>query len=415
MNDELDLGIHHWIHERGIVNEKSEPILFYDHLFLFDPYTDFAARQVHKKCSQIGGSVMMNVKVPYAMKAYKWNVIYTLPADADVDEFVPTKTDKIIQANPVIKTMVGGNRDRNDLKEIADRFWYFKGTRSKTAAIMTTADLLIHDELDRSDQGVIETYRSRLTKSAYKGIWQLSNPSIKNSGVDITWKRSDRKEWIIKCAHCETEQMLDWTRNVDYVRRVFRCVQCNAELDTTVRRLGRWVPADPESEISGYHFSQMMAPWISAKHLIQEEEDTDEEYFYNFVLGEPVGDGDAEDFRQLILDAWTPNNLRKPPYFMGVDIGSTKHYVVGNKDGIFEVGKLRTREELEQVIEHYNPTVVMDGGPERTWAEEFRKKYPRLWLNFYERDKKKSRKSGGATKRTPVSSSRIDRVSSMRW
>ncbi|KKN24234.1 hypothetical protein LCGC14_0896780 [marine sediment metagenome] len=387
---EYDLGIHEWMHREMFVNEKGEPLTFQDHMFLFEPYKDFSQRQVHKKCSQIGESVMMNIKVAYALKVHQWNVIYTLPSDSDVWEFVPTKTDKLIASNPALQRAL--QTDKTDLKQMYNRFWHFKGTRSKTAAIMTTADLLIHDEKDRSDQGIIETYRSRLRKSDYKGIWELSNPSVKNTGVDVTWNRSDRKEWIIKCPTCEHEQIIDWYKNVDYLRLCFKCINCDAEIDDTTRRLGRWVASEPENEISGYHISQMMAPWMSAKDLIREEEETDEEYFYNFILGEAIGEGDVEEFRQLIIDAWTPKSLKEGPQFMGIDIGSTKHYVIGNRDGIHTVGKCKTRIELEMIIEHWNPLIVMDGGPERTWAEEFRKKYPKLWLNFYQRDKSKKRK-----------------------
>ena len=55
---------------------------------------------------------------------------------------------------------------------------------------------------------------------------------------------------------------------------------------------------------------------------------------------------------------------------------------------------------MEAIIEKYNPVWVMDAGPERTWAEEFRKKYPKGFLNFYHKDKDIAEmiKWGGYTK-----------------
>lgn len=380
-------SIHKWIHDEHIVNEKGEEMVFTDHMFLFEPYMDFSARQVYKKSVQVGVSVMEQFKCFHAMNTQGWNIIYTLPSDNDVEEFVPTKTDKIIFANQSLANHLQANNVYR--KGMYDRFLYFKGTRSKTAALMTSADLLVHDELDRSDLGIVQDYRGRTQRSKYQGIWELSNPSVKNSGVDVSWKRSDRKEWVVKCPECEIEQFLEWSKNVDYQRKIYVCRECGGEITDKARRLGRWVASEPESQISGYHISQLMAPWRSAANLIDEEAETNEEYFNNFILGEPTGEGDAEDFRQLIIDAWTPKDLQKPPYFMGVDIGSTKHYVIGNRDGIFRIGKLKTRQELEMLIEQYNPHVVMDAGPERTWAEEFRRKYPKMALNFYKRDKDK--------------------------
>lgn len=384
------LGIHEWMNSNNIVNEKGERLTFQDHMFLFEPYADFSQYQVYKKCSQIGVSVMMNIKVPFAMKEWGWNIIYTLPSDRDVWEFVPTKTDKMIMTNPTLQKAL--QKDKVELKEMYDRFWHFKGTRSKTAAIMTTADVLVHDEIDRSDLGVVTEYKSRIKRSNYRGIWQLSNPSIKNSGVDILWNMSDKKEWYVKCPKCKLEQNINWYKHVDYKRKEYRCKQCGEHLDEMTIRLGRWIKENEESEISGYHISQMMAPWVPVSDLIKEEIETDELYFYNFILGEPVGEGDTEDFRQRIIEAWVPHSLKTGPQFMGVDIGSTKHYVIGNADGIHTVGKLKSRMELEMLIEKWNPLVVMDAGPERTWAEEFRIKYPKLWICFYKQDKDKKKK-----------------------
>lgn len=389
-NQTIDYGITTWMHENNIVNEKGEPLTFQDHMFLLDPYDDFSQYQVYKKCSQVGLSVMMNVKIPYAMKHYGWNTIYTLPSDSDVWEFVPTKTDEILHTNKVLNELL--QVDKVELKKIANRFWHFKGTKSKTAAIMTTADLLVHDEKDRSNLNVVGQYRSRIQKSNFKGVWELSNPSVKNSGIDMTWQQSDQKEWLITCKYCKLQQTLDWTENVDYQRKIYVCRQCGKEIDDITRRLGQWKKMNEDSDISGYHISQMMAPWITARDLIREEEDSDEAYFFNFILGEPIGGEGAYNFRQYIVDAWTAKNLKNNgPHFMGIDVGSTKHYVIGNLDGIHTIGHVRTRIELESIIEYWNPTVVMDAGPERTWAEEFRRKYPKLWISFYKPDKEKKK------------------------
>lgn len=393
MNDYYDLelgkGIIPWIIENNIVNEKGQPISFHEHLFMYEPYQDFSRRQVAMKCSQIGWSVMMAIKAVYAMKTFGWNIIYTLPSDNDVHEHVPTKVDRIYESNPAIKETL--TSEKISVKQIDGSFIFFKGTRSKSAAIMTTADLLIHDELDRSDLSIIEMFGSRTKRSKYKGRWDLSNPSYTNLGVDVAWAMSDQKEWYVTCGSCNLSQVLDWYKNVSYDLGEYVCQQCGSVITDKMRNLGEWKARNPLSEVSGYHVSQMMAPWISCKELIIEEKQNSEEYFYNFILGLPVEVGDVENFRRLILDAWTPRSLRTPPYFMGVDIGSKKHYVLGNKDGIFKIGYVKTRLELEAIIDRYNPYVVMDAGPERTWAEEFKQKYPKLAICFYKRDKERKK------------------------
>lgn len=381
----MEMSLLKVIHDNNFVNEKGDPLVFNDHMFMLKPYADFTPEQVHMKGAQIGETIMMVFKCCYAAKVLKMNIIYTLPSDSDMWEFVPSKANKIIHGNEWIRKSL--RQDTTGMKGIGNRFIFFKGTRSKTAAISTTADLLVHDELDRSDQGVIETYRSRIKFSKFKWRWVLSNPSVSRFGVDLQWRKSNKQEWFITCIKCKTEQVIQWNINVNYKKGIYECVSCKKEITDNERRLGRWIETEPGAEVSGYHISQIMAPWLSAKDLIKERETTDDEYFNNFILGEPVGIGDTERFRQFILDNWTPEPLDVGPFVMGIDVGRIKHYVLGNKDGIFKIGKCESREELEYIIEKYNPIVVMDAGPERTWAEEFRKKYPKFHICFFNRDK----------------------------
>jgi len=397
-NDIKDLSIPHWVIDNEFINERGEILEFRDRLFLYDILADTSQIQVVKKCSQVGVSVMETLKAYFVAQKGRMNVIYTMPSDSDVSEFVRTKADMIFQSNELMRSQFSS--DTIGLKQIGDRFIYYKGTRSKTAPISTSADLLIHDEIDRSDLGIIETYRSRLSASLYKGIWYVSNPSLTGIGVDEIWQKSDMKEWFIACNKCGEIQTLKWDENVDEIKKIYVCKKCGKELTNNERRKGKWIATNPGKEISGYHISQMMAPWLSALELIKEKSDRGEEYFRNFILGEPYSAGEEANVRQAILDVWTPKPIDDKPFFMGIDIGIEKHYVIGSREGIFNIGLCRSREELEAIIEKYNPIWVMDSGPERTWAEEFKKKYPKGFLNFYRKDKPKAEiiKWGGYSK-----------------
>ena len=373
-----------FIIQNGIKNEKDEPLEFKDHLFLFDILRDYSPVQIVKKCAQVGLSVSMNLKTFFMADKMGLSTIYTMPSDSDVEEFVKTKTDKIFQANEVIRKRI--RLDNVGLKQIGNVFIYFKGTRSKAAPISTTTDTLMHDELDRSDLNIIEQYTSRISSSKFKRTWYFSNPSLKGVGVDNYWKKSDKKEWFITCLGCNAKQYLTYERNVSELQGVFICGECGKELTYEERRGGKWEKTGI-GEVSGYHISQLMATWVTAKELIVAKEEKGVEYFMNFVLGEPYAPGEGRDFRTIITDDWTSKSLDVPPLYMGVDVGAEKHWVLGNKDGIFKIGKCKSREELEDVIRKYNPITVMDSGPERTWAEEFRKKFPKIFLAFYRQDK----------------------------
>lgn len=383
----LDQDIHTFIFSRGITNEKGEPLNFATHKFLWDIYKDMSPRQVMMKAAQIGATVMMTIKCLWIAKQKKLNIIYSMPSDSDIEEFVPSKVDKIIRVNPYFKKSL--TTDKVSMKQIGDRFIHFKGTRSKSAPISTTADLLIQDELDRSDQKIAEFYVSRLGKSEYRGIWRLSNPSTFGNGVDLDWNKSDKKEWFISCPVCKEEQYLIWEFNVDEAGKRYICRKCGGGLTKKSIMKGQWKSTNPnpELDISGYHISQMMATWIPIADLIEQKSNTTDEFFYNFVLGLPYQPGDNPISRYLITDLLTNDELETGRYFLGVDVGNVKHYVLGSEKGIFEIGTFTEWDDLQTLINKYEPVTVIDSNPFHDIVKYFVKNNPNTYMSQFRYDK----------------------------
>ena len=147
-----------WIAKKSIVNEKGEPLDFYNRPFLLDILRDWSPEIVVVACAQVGKSVTFITKVIFAVKYALFNIIYTFPTDDDVRGFVASKVNKFIQANK--QEFDGMDSDNIERKEINGRFIFFQGTVSKSAGISDTADVLVHDEISRSDQNKIQTYIS---------------------------------------------------------------------------------------------------------------------------------------------------------------------------------------------------------------------------------------------------------------
>lgn len=383
-----DASILAWVMKHKIRSEKQEELRFHDRLFLLDILTDWTPEICWKKCSQVGGSVIFNLKALFGLAKFGWSIIYTMPTDGDVESFVKTKTNPLLLANPGVFGSV--NSDSIYLKEIAKRFLHFKGTISKTAAISTTADLLIHDEASRSDQSILGMYKSRTKASKYKGAWLFSNPTTEKDTLDEKWKVSDQKEWYITCA-CGHLQQLRWPESVNIAGEYFQCVDCAKELTYDERRKGMWInkdgvvwtgTIDPNYRVSGWHTSHLMAPWISAREIIADSEG-DQEYFYNFVLGEPYNPGDLSVTRATILDIWTPKPLITRQYFLGVDVGNVKHYALGSEKGIIKVGKFSDWQQLDDMMDMYKPTLVIDANPDNTMARHYVEKYQGAYMSFF--------------------------------
>jgi len=384
-----DYSIISWIYEQKIKTETGDSIDLRDHLFLFDIYKDFSPKQVCYKAAQVGFSTLAILKSFWITKNKKIDSIYTLPTFADVNDFAGGKINRIIQQNPILQKWVK-DRDTVEQKRVGDNIIYYRGTFTEKSALMISSDLNIHDEEDRSKQDIIQQYSSRQQHSAYKWEWHFSNPSVEGNGVSRYWKKSDQKHWFIKCKGCSYRQFLSWPDSIDIKRGIYICKKCGKEVDRSTRRVGKWVQKFKDKEYSGYWINLMMAPWVSAEDIINYKNTKSAEYFYNFVLGLPyIGQGNKVTpdilFRNLTNEINSQEDV-----VIGCDSGLQKHYVLGNREGLFYYGVTETWEDIESMLKRFKRSVaVIDALPDLTEPRKLREKYPgRVFLCHYSRDRK---------------------------
>ena len=387
-----------WIEDNRILTEKGVELEFTKHRFLQEPFEDWTPIQTARKASQIGYSTMQILKSLYAAKYRKWNIIYSLPTFNDVNQFVPSKVNPIIEQN---STLAQWTRDKDSVnqKKVGDRFIYYRGASSgKTqknemesgTGIMLTADLLVMDESDRSTQAILEQYESRLEASDYKGRWYFSNPTHPGTLTQQLWDKSDQKHWFIKCEHCNELQWLDYYENVNKEKGIYVCKKCHKEITDEVRRNGRWVKRYQNRSVSGYWISHLVCPWISAQSLIEAEKTKSKQYFYNFHLGLPYRGSDVVVDQQTILKNVVDGENYEIQNVIGVDTGLTMHYVLGNKQGIFKIGATRDWDDIELLMRKYEATAVFDALGDLTKPRQLRDKFRgRVWLCYFKRDRDK--------------------------
>lgn len=387
------------------------------HQFLIDIYNDQSDNLVVIKAAQVGMSTLEVLKNIRDAEMQRMDIIYTLPSDADVGIFVGGKVNRIIANNKHLETLTA-DKDSIEQKKVGNSMIYFRGTWTKKAAIMVTADRLVHDEKDSSKQDVIADYQARMQHSKFKQTHVFSHPSVPNSGVDVEWQLSDQKEWFIKCPHCQHEQYLSWNTedpkrmSVDLVNKTFVCKKCRGVLTDIDRACGRWVARldrskHPDIKWSGYHISLLMAPWVSAAEIIDKYNEVmagkqTMDFFYNKVLGLPYAGSGNVVLEDTVKGAWTKEkNLYKSRLIIGVDSGIKLNYVVGNKQGLVGYGtfkdwmpdgnnKLALNETAEYFLVQFPQSVmVVDQGGDIIGPRKLREKYPgRVFLCHYARDRK---------------------------
>lgn len=382
-----------WVLDNHFINENQKPFEFTKHRFMVKPYSDCSPDQVIRKSAQVGWSVAAILKSLHAANFLKLNVIYVLPTRNVVHEFVTPKVNPMIDRNPVISAMVQ-NTNSLSLKQVGDRFVYFRGSFHEGEAISTTADLVVADEYDRSDQKVLTVYQSRLQASDWGWFWRFSNPSLPGFGVDELYQDSDQMHWFVTCHHCQHQMYMDFLHDphikahyINQDKQFYACGKCHKQLTNEDRRNGFWVAKYESRARRGYWLSQMMIPWVTADKILQQNNDMDIGTFHNFVLGLPYQASEFMINRKAILNACIPQQVEKTNVVMGCDSGKVKHWVIGNTKGIFAYGKTERWEDIEQLRNMYNATLVIDALPDFTVPEQLARKYlGKVFVHYYSAD-----------------------------
>lgn len=392
--------IHSWLIKNEIKNEKGDLIEFDSHPFLFKIYADQSQYITIMKAAQVGLSTLAILKNHNDAKQNKIDIIYTLPTDGDVRTFVGGKVNRIISNNKSMLVDVA-DKDSIEQKQVGNSMIYFRGTWTKKAAIMVTADRLVHDEKDSSKLDVIADYQSRLQHSKIKEIYTFSHPSLPETGVHTDWLQSDQKYWFVKCIHCKYWQYLWWDTedpskmSIDIEHRIFICKKCKKEIPNYVRRNGQWVAKKPEKKISGYWVSLLIAPWISASDIINkfQSPETTPEFFYTKVLGLPFADASSKllrnsFFQNLTNQSWAPQEDDR--VIIGIDTGLRLDYVMGNKNGLFFHGDCNEYGTLDALMKRWPKAIaVIDQGGDLIGSRAFYERWPgRVFLCLLAGDRK---------------------------
>lgn len=82
------------------------------------------------------------------------------------------------------------------------------------------------------------------------------------------------------------------------------------------------------------------------------------------------------------------NSQNRP--VIGVDIGTTIHYVIGNKEGLFYYNKTKQFDDLEKLLLRFKDAImIIDAGPDIFRVRDLREKFMgRVFLCHFTKDRK---------------------------
>lgn len=368
------------------------------------------------KCAQIGLTTTTMAYLLSVMATQRMNVIYALPSANDAAKLVTTKLNPIIYSTPELKRLLNVNVDSTELKEINGNFLFTRGTRSETAALSVSADLLVADEIDRSDPDTLKQFRSRLQASPHRLIRQFSTPTIAGYGIAKEAEASVRYKHFCTCVHCRHTYLPNYwndivipaydrplqeldrlnLKDVRWKEARWNCPECHRDPVLSNDRL-QWVAENPNDnyEAATYYVGPVTAHTVlKPSYLVSSSvEFNTRSEFVNQVLGEVS----EEESQQLVLGdlerAITTSPLDSSElHCMGVDIGQLCAVTIGRltQDGTLlvvhkefvplsnlEIRKAELSREYRVVI------TVLDIMPETFLVSKITDRDPNSWAGIF--------------------------------
>lgn len=371
-----------WIEKNTTINNK--PFSFHAHEYQHKILLDESTELVIRKSAQTGISEMamrMSLAMLMVMPG-AFRIGYTFPTATFAASYSKSRLNPIILGSEALMAATSSaDLDSAEVRTLGvGKELYFKGAATGNAAISTTLDLLIHDELSFSDAEIIGDYWSRVLHSQYKWRVSLSTPTFIGDGIDEAFTNSRRHWNFCRCEHCshlfvpdfyQHVYVPDWgsgkeleritkgnLHTVRHTEAEFRCPKCH-RATSLLPDHREWVCENPTEKhiAAGYQVQPFDAPRVVTLSdlIIASTKYATKAKFKQFSLGLPATDSEsgltAEDVDLMGLEHVEVKFNR---HVMGIDLGVYSHFMIG---GVAQDGTL--------VVVHY----------ERVALKDFRKRY----------------------------------------
>lgn len=333
---------------------NGERFTFKNHEYQLDLASDTSQEIYTAKCAQVGlTELQLRYALAFARMVPYSSTIMTWPSSTDAENMVKTRMNPIIESSEDLAKRVNPDLDNVSIKAIGSSLIYAKGTLGNTAGISVAADMLIHDEVDRSDAFTLAQARSRLKHSRFKLVRAFGTPTIDGFGISLLMETAQRKKHMTKCNHCnhyflpdyETDVHIPgWDRekkeidkyNLPKIRwqeALLLCPKCYRQPDTSVESR-HWVVENTADNYDpvGYFVSPFSAPVLVPPHTLVKESTTYATYgeFRNQALGLTTSDSNDQLTLKDIQNCMVNMQLDSAElHFMGADMGLICHITIG--------------------------------------------------------------------------------------
>lgn len=349
---------------------EGEPFSFDDHEFQIDIVNDTAQRIDVRKCSQVGLTEMMAQKTLAIMAVQKnIRIMFSQPTKEMATKFSKDRIDGAIEQSDFYSKLVKAGSDAAGMKKLGQNLLYIIGTYGANSAISVPAEMIISDEIDFSNDGVLGKLNSRIRHAktvdaqGNRGYrYRFSTPTVDGFGIDVGFNAGDQRYYMCKCKHCAQwvvpdfyqdlilpgwdKPIMEFSRDnldderLDIDKAWLKCPKCANDLWPSLVDKDRrqWVATRPDK----FDHSYQVYPWDVPKYntpsgiIRQFEGYPIKADFYNFVIGLPYSDAEnsfitTDEHRKKFcdIDLWIFQTIMRDATTVGgMDIGKTCHMTV---------------------------------------------------------------------------------------
>ena len=384
---------------------------FADHEYQREPMSYTGRRKCCLKATQGGfteGEVLISLH-GMIVGRYPLGVLYMFPTTDDIGEFSKSRFGPMISANHRTIGQYVRNTDTAALKQVGHANLFLRGARlnqkieedsresSKLRGI--SVDRCVFDEYDLMDPDAVAKARGRVGHSTVKEEIFLSNPTLPDFGIDLIFRQSDQRHWFRRCgcgaftcaelSFPECVRLYPKGESVDGKLGYIACSKCGKPVPV---RDGEWVPQARENTeyMQGYRWSQLTSVYNDPAEILSDFNDPPEGNLadvYRLRLGLPYAATEDRLQESQVFGCcndFLPSPSHPGPAAMGVDVGKTKHVIIGLRTGRdqYEVLRATTLTEwsdIHDLARRYNVrSAVIDIRPYEDSARAFQKQasYP---------------------------------------
>lgn len=247
---------------------------------LREPMDNMSARSpVHDQACkfpiQFGKSQVATNSIAYWMDYAPAPIMYALPGEASMNKWVNQKLNPMIEVCQAVRKALSSTASRDSsnqrtFKDFAGGQLYVEHMGSPQRLKSTTVKNLVVDEIDEAPQVLLTgddpvkmlDGRTSSFPTTYKRLY-ISTPGIAGlSRIDRLYEKSDQRRYHVPCPHCGHFQHLQWSGlhwSPDAKHAWYACSDCGACIEehhkSDMIAAGRWVAANPDSPIRGYHIN----------------------------------------------------------------------------------------------------------------------------------------------------------------